>query len=73
MLMAVSLIEKGAELVRGDEQELFRPRIVSDNVSPLWQYDVARKGEHRGHFLINVEGAVTSPITLVLNWKPPSN
>jgi Tol biopolymer transport system component len=73
MLMAVSLIEKGAELERGDEQELFRPRIVSDNVSPLWQYDVARKGEHRGHFLINVEGAVTSPITLVLNWKPPSN
>ena len=70
MLVAVSVTVKGAELERGSTRELFRPRIVSSNVSFHKEYDV----DPRGRFLINVpvQDAVTPAITLVENWKPPS-
>src|SRR5262249_40564672 len=67
-IVAVSLDEKEGELKQGATSELFRPPILI-NISNRWQYDV----DHLDRFLINipVEDVVASPITLVLNWKPP--
>jgi hypothetical protein len=69
MLMAVSFAEKNDELAPAAAIELFRPRILSSAVSVRWQYDVDRLDR----FLINTPvEAAASPLTLVLNWKPPA-
>src|SRR5262249_10597571 len=69
-LMAVPIVVKGAALDPGLPVSLFQTRIWGGgtNAGNGFQYDVAPDGR----FLINVltEDAVTSPITLLLNWKP---
>jgi hypothetical protein len=71
-LMAVPVTTKGAVFERGSPVPLFGTRIAGGGrftyIRP--QYDVAGDGR----FLINVttEGAATSPITLLQNWKPPA-
>jgi Tol biopolymer transport system component len=69
-LMAASITTHGTRIESGPPTPLFSPRIVSSQGTPLAQYDVARDGR----FLINVttEDAVTPPITLIQNWKPPA-
>jgi hypothetical protein len=71
-LMAVPMTVKGSFLEPGTPVALFQTRIVgggNNNVGFRQQYDVAPNGR----FLINVntEDAVSSPITLLLNWTPP--
>jgi Tol biopolymer transport system component len=72
-LMAVT-VTAGKELKLGSPSKLFSTRIVREKTPGATvynqQYDVSPDGER---FLINVttEEAVTSPITIVLNWKPP--
>jgi Tol biopolymer transport system component len=70
MLMAHSFQEKDGELLPIASAELFRPRILSSTVSARPQYAVDRFNR----FLINVpvEADAASPLTLVLNWRPPS-
>jgi len=67
-LMAVPVTIKGAVFERGSPAPLFGTRIAVGAARP--QYDVAADGR----FLINVttEGAATSSITLLQNWKPPA-
>ena len=71
-LMAVPVTIKGAVFERGTPEPLFQTRIAGGgtNAYTRAQYDVAADGR----FLINVatEGAATSPITLLQNWKPPA-
>ncbi len=70
--MAVPLTIKGAVFERGTPEPLFQTRIAGGgtNAYTRAQYDVAADGR----FLINVttEGATTSPIILLQNWKPPA-
>jgi hypothetical protein len=73
-LMAVPIaLTEGGEPDLGAPVALFQTRIAGGPIlvpGPLrHQYAVARDGQR---FLINVvtEEAVTSPITLVLHWKP---
>jgi hypothetical protein len=71
-LMAVPITVSGQTLEPGPPVALFATRIVgggTDNNQGR-QYDVSRDGR----FLINtiLDDASTSPITLLLNWKPPS-
>jgi Tol biopolymer transport system component len=70
MLMAAPIAVKGAALERGAPVPLFRSRIWGGGteLGQREQYDVARDGR----FLINVttDDTVTSPITLLQNWKP---
>jgi hypothetical protein len=71
-LMAVPIAANGSTLQPGTPVALFQTRIYGGggNVNVRQQYDVARDGR----FLINVAtgDAGASPITLLLNWKPPS-
>ena len=72
-LMAAPITLKGTSLDPGAPEALFQTRIVGGgaNTSILrQQYAVAPDGR----FLINVttDDAVTSPITLLQNWKPPT-
>ena len=62
-LMAVPIGVQGATLEPGTPAPLFQTRIFGGG-----QYDVALDGR----FLINVTtgDAITSPITLIQNWKP---
>jgi hypothetical protein len=57
-------IEPGAPIA------LFQTRIATPAITYRQQYDIAPDGR----FLINetTEDAYTSPITLLLNWKPPT-
>jgi len=58
----------GNAIAPGTPVELFRPRVVGGtDVSAGGQYDVAADGR----FLVNVSSdqSVTTPITLLLNWK----
>jgi eukaryotic-like serine/threonine-protein kinase len=69
-LMAAPITVNGATIDPGSPVALFETHIVgggADN-GQGWQYDVSRDGR----FLINVDDAA-SPITLIQNWKPPSN
>jgi len=71
-LMAVPIAANGSTLEPGTPIALFQTRIFGGgaNVNARQQYDVARDGR----FLINVaiDDASASPITLLLNWKPPA-
>jgi Tol biopolymer transport system component len=71
-LMAVPFAVNGAMPELGAPTPLFQTRIWGGGTTPNQgqQYDVAPDGR----FLINVttEDAPTSPITLLLNWKPPA-
>jgi eukaryotic-like serine/threonine-protein kinase len=70
-LMAVSISARGPTLDAGTPVKLFRPPIFGGGVNMVGrrhQYDVAPDGR----FLINIEteSSASSPITIVLNWKP---
>ena len=69
MMGATTSVKDGA-LEAGVPEVLFPTRIVGGGRSyPItYQYDVASDGR----FLINVvtKEAPTSPLTLLLNWKP---
>jgi serine/threonine protein kinase len=71
-MMAVPVHPAGATFDAGIPVALFPTRILGGPVSVLNrpQYDVSRDGR----FLINqlVEESTASPITLILNWKPPA-
>jgi hypothetical protein len=69
-MMAVT-IESSGSVEIGKALTLFQTRIVRGGTSDVTQqYDVSRDGR----FLINVNAdeAVTSPIRLLFNWKPPA-
>jgi eukaryotic-like serine/threonine-protein kinase len=70
-LMAVSIAVSGQTLEPGPPVALFATRILGGGTDSNQgrQYDVSRDGR----FLINtvLDDATTSPITLLLNWKPP--
>ncbi len=74
MLVSVSLTVKGTEIERGATRDVLRPPIVGFNADVHTGYDVALKGDRRGQFLIigPVQKSVTSRITLVQHWKPPT-
>jgi hypothetical protein len=69
-MMAASIAVTGTTLEPGTPMALFQTRIFgggTDNGVGR-QYDVAKDGR----FLINtVLEDAASPITLLLNWKPP--
>jgi Tol biopolymer transport system component len=71
-LMAVAIAANGSTLEPGTPIALFQTRIFGGgaSVNTRQQYDVAPDGR----FLINVtlDDTHASPITLLLNWKPPS-
>jgi hypothetical protein len=67
--MAVSIAFQGDTLTPGMPMALFQTRVAfGGSYGARAQYDVARDGR----FLINqtVEESITTPITLILNWKP---
>jgi serine/threonine-protein kinase len=69
MLMAVPIIVSATAIEPGTPVALFRTRIWNNGATQHIQYDVAPDGR----FLINVavdQGALSPPITLVLNWTP---
>ena len=69
--MAVPITVKGDSVEPGAATALFQPRIADTPTSFYrQQYDVDKDGR----FLINlnVEDAVSAPITLLQNWKPPT-
>jgi dipeptidyl aminopeptidase/acylaminoacyl peptidase len=70
-LMAAAIRREGSTLEAGVPQPLFRTRLtgpfsgVAGNIRP--QYDVSGDGR----FLMNITTEeTTSPITIILNWKP---
>ena len=70
-LMAVPIATQGATLEPGTPVALFQSRsTLGGNTGARAQYAVAPDGR----FLINVTtgDATSSPITLLLNWKPPA-
>jgi hypothetical protein len=72
-LMATPVSIRNGVLEAGTPVALFKSRIVGRGqnvVGRRSQYDVAPDGR----FLINIEAedAATSPISLLLNWKPPA-
>ena len=70
-LMAASVLAQGPTFETGKPQPLFQTHIVLGGAnSGKQQYDVAPDGR----FLINVatEDAAATPITLLLNWRPPA-
>jgi Tol biopolymer transport system component len=67
-LMAVAVAAQGETFTSGTPAALFSTRMVPGINGT--QYDVSRDGQ----FLINteLESALTEPIHLLLNWKPPA-
>ncbi|HET9387294.1 MAG TPA: protein kinase, partial [Gemmatimonadales bacterium] len=69
-LMAATITVKNGAIEAGTPRVLFQTRTPGGALQPYSrpQYDVSSDGR----FLINtiVEGTATSPITLLLNWKP---
>ena len=73
MAVPVAPAAEGSELKLGSPAKLFSTRIVRETTPGYnfnQQYDVSPDGKR---FLINIaiEEAAISPITIVLNWKPP--
>jgi Tol biopolymer transport system component len=72
-LMATSIRVNGTTLDVGTPTALFQPPMLGGGANAIGrrqQYDVAPDGR----FLVNVvvEEPGTSPITVILNWKPRS-
>jgi Tol biopolymer transport system component len=68
-LMAVPIGTSGSTLEAGSPIALFQTRIVTGGLANQEaQYAISRDGR----FLINnrVDQSTTTPITLILNWKP---
>jgi hypothetical protein len=70
-LMALQMTVKNGTLEPGTPVSLFQSqRVLSVSTPNRAQYAVAPDG--RFLFNVTVGDAPTSPITLVLNWKPPA-
>jgi Tol biopolymer transport system component len=70
-LMSVSIAKGDSNTRVGSSVPLFQTRAAATSAIARQQYVVSADGQR---FLINtVEDTATSPITLILNWKPPSN
>jgi len=71
-LMAAPVRVKDGTLEVGTPQMLFQTRVPGGGTNAYTrpQYDVSRDGR----FLVNtvLQGKTASPITLLLNWKPPT-
>ena len=71
-MMAVPVTMTGSKFVAGKPVALFPTRIVGGGAiaTNKAQFAVSKDGR----FLINqrVEESTNTPITLVLNWKPPA-
>lgn len=67
-MMAAPIHTSESSFDAGTPAALFQTRI---NLNPYKQQFAVSAD---GHFLINqlVEESPTSPITLILNWKPPT-
>ena len=65
-MMAAPIQVSGSSLEVGSPVALFQTRVMAD--VPKQEYAVSAKGR----FLVNqsVEESTTTPITLILNWKP---
>jgi eukaryotic-like serine/threonine-protein kinase len=69
-MMAVSIGVKGTTIERGVPMALFQtPSSGNGTVRNRPQYDVAPDGRF---LFVTVEDAAPPPITLLLNWKPPT-
>jgi eukaryotic-like serine/threonine-protein kinase len=70
-MMAVPVTTSGTSFEAGTPVPLFATRIEGGAPAEAPEYAVARDGR----FLINrpVAQATVAPITLILNWKPPSS
>ena len=69
--MAAPVTSSSSTFAAGKPVALFQTRIASGYVNTFKpQYDVARDGR----FLINqpAEESAAVPITVILNWKPPT-
>ena len=67
-LMSVSIAKEAGNVRVGSSVPLFQTRAAATSAIARQQYVVAADGQR---FLINtVEETATSPITLVLNWRP---
>ena len=71
-MMAAPITVRGAAVEVGTPVALFPTRIFGGGLDNQqgWQYDVTRDGR----FLINTEldDAAPTPITLIQNWRPPT-
>jgi Tol biopolymer transport system component len=70
MMMAVPMAVEGSALVPGTPVALFQSRIADGGVErqQATNYDVAPDGRF---LIVRDLGDVTTPITLILNWRPP--
>ena len=70
-MMAAPISVRGGTLEPGAPAALFETRVWGGGTNPDVgrQYDVARDG----CFLINTVLDETAPITILQNWKPPTN
>ena len=71
MVAAIKAATPGRPFEAGTPVELFQTRITGPAVgSNSHQYVVSADGSH---FLINTmtEDAVSPPIAVILNWRPP--
>jgi hypothetical protein len=70
--MAVPITASGLTFDPGPLVGLFRARFQGGSTANPAKHQYAVSGD--GRFLINQpsEDATPSPITLILNWKPPS-
>jgi Tol biopolymer transport system component len=68
-LMAVPIKFVGSTLEAGAPVALFSPKIVGvDSVDAGLQYDVSPDGR----FVLNTVNDDPSPVTVIVNWKPPT-
>jgi hypothetical protein len=72
-LIATPVTVKDGAIESGTPKELFQTRVPGGGTNAYTrpQYDVSRDGR----FLANttIEEGTTTPITLVINWKPPGD
>jgi len=68
MTVPIRVVSNGQGIEAGTPVSLFPTSVaggIGQNVS-VWEYSVSSDGQQ---FLINSEAEVTSPITVILNWK----
>jgi len=68
MAVPIRVVSNGQAVEAGTPVALFSTSVAGGvGQSPtVWEYSVSADGQQ---FLINSESEVTSPITVILNWK----
>ena len=69
-LMAVPMGEAAGPSGMGSPVRLFKARLAPFSVISRQQYAVSRDGQR--FLMVAADDVPTSPITLILNWKPPA-